>query len=288
MSGDTNIQSPQINQSGSTSNLSRQEIQLETRERHKYLLAQSYFNCKEFDRCAAVFLPGVVPHRPAPSASPSKSKSLNKGKSRLIPNDKSAETSDLSQKSLFLALYAKYISGEKLKDEESEMILGPHDGGVAVNKELVGISQTLETWFSKHPNPTESQGWLEYLYGIVLAKGKNEEDAKRWLIRSIHNYPYNWGAWQELSYLIESAEELARLAKELPKNLMTYIFHIYTCQELYVANDQIHQELDQIERYFPRNAFLKTQRALLSYHVKGTSPIHLILLNILRSQLTRT
>jgi anaphase-promoting complex subunit 8 len=30
----------------------------------------------------------------------------------------------LSQKSLFLALYAKYLAGEKRKEEETEMVLG--------------------------------------------------------------------------------------------------------------------------------------------------------------------
>ena len=269
MSGDAIAPSPQINRAGSMSNLSRQEAHLEAREKHQFLLAQSYFNCKEFERCAAVFLPNIIPTGSTSSISPSKPRVLRKGKSQGETVKIATGKNALSQKSLFLALYAKYMAGEKLKDEESEMILGPHDGGVAVNKELIGISQMLEDWFSKNQNVTDSQGWLEYLYGMVLAKGKNEDDAKTWLIRSINRYAYNWGAWQELSSLIESGEELTRVAKELPKNLMTFIFHIYTCQELYIANDQIHQELDQIQNYFPRNAFLKTQRALLWYHVKG-------------------
>ncbi|KAL9085638.1 MAG: hypothetical protein Q9165_007539 [Trypethelium subeluteriae] len=202
-------------------------------------------------------------------------KKAAKGKSQVGSGQDTTGQDTLSQKSLFLALYAKYMSGEKLRDEESEMILGPQDGGVAVNKELVGINQKLEDWFRSHPDSNDSQGWLEYLYGVVLAKGKNEADAKKWFIRSIHRYSYNWGAWQELANLIESADELTSIAKQLPENLMTYIFHIYTCQELYIANDQIHQQLDQIQEYFPNNAFLKTQRALLWYHVKGTkSPVH--------------
>ena len=274
MSGDTTVPSPSAHAQASISDLSRQEAYLETRERHKYLLAQSFFNCKEFDRCAAVFLPNPVPRGPVPSPAPSKGKASDKGKSHEAGGNGSVGKNELSQKSFFLALYAKYMSGEKLKDEESEMILGPHDGGVAVNKELTAISQALEHWFSKQPDGIDSQGWLEYLYGMVLAKGKNEEHAKKWLIKSVHSYPYNWGAWEELSKLIETADELTRIGKELPKNIIAYIFHIYTCQELYIANDQIHQELDQISKYFPHNAFLKTQRALLWYHVKGTSYSH--------------
>ncbi|KAI9662582.1 MAG: Anaphase-promoting complex subunit 23 [Bathelium mastoideum] len=284
MSGDTNIRSPQIDRAASASNLSRREAQLEARERHEYLLAQSYFNCREFDRCAAVFLPNVIPNGSTPSTpSKTKLKQSPKGKSRLHTSKGAKKQNTLSQRSLFLALYAKYMSGEKLKNEESEMILGPHDGGVAVNKELVGISHTLEDWFSQHADSADSQGWLEYLYGMVLAKGKNEEDAKRWLIKSIHSYAYNWGAWQELANLIASAEELTRIAKELPENLITYIFHIYTCQELYIANDQIHKELDQIQTYFPRNYFLQTQRALLWYHVKDFGRAETIFSDLLTS-----
>jgi len=74
----------------------------------------------------------------------------------------------LSQKSLFLALYAKMISGEKRKDEESEMVMGPHDSGKTANKELPMINRFLENWFRSVTNEAGdvvgSQGWLEYLY----------------------------------------------------------------------------------------------------------------------------
>lgn len=119
---------------------------------------------------------------------------------------------ELSQKALFLALYAKYIGGEKRMNEDSEMILGPQDGGVTLNKELSGISAMLEDWFSNlQASGRQSQGWLEYLYGIVLAKGKNEKLALDYLIRSVHLYPYNWGAWQELTNLLGTAEEVSKV-----------------------------------------------------------------------------
>ena len=92
------------------------------------------------------------------------------------------------------------------------MVLGPADGGMTANRELVGIGRAIEGWLTDKMNKNKqdtSQGWLEYLYGIVLAKGKNEEDAKRWLINSIHRCPYNWGAWLELSELLGSVEEVS-------------------------------------------------------------------------------
>ena len=200
------------------------EAQLETREISRYLLAKSFFDCKEYDRCAAVFLPPILPKGPIVPSSVSATKTpprsvsdrtSSKGKGKL-PFSQGKEFTELrdsvvglSQKSLFLALYSKYMAGEKRKNEESEMILGPADGDITVNKELNGIGMILEDWFKRRSETSsDTQGWLEYLYGIVLLKGKNEEAAKQWLLRSVHIYPYNWGAWQELSSLVGTAEDV--------------------------------------------------------------------------------
>lgn len=223
------------------------EARLEAREAHRFLLAKTYFDCREFDRCAAVFLPGPLPTARA-AAQP---------------------TAALSQKSLFLALYARYIAGEKRMNEDSEMILGPHDGGVTMNKELPGVAAVLDDWFTALPAAgRRSQGWLEYLYGLVLAKSNNAKLAIDYLVKSVHGYTYNWAAWQELQGLLNTTEELALLIARLPKNLMTFIFHVSASQELYSANEQIHGSLSQILSIFPASAFLKTQRALLHYHNK--------------------
>lgn len=73
----------------------------------------------------------------------------------------------ISQKSLFLALYAKFLSGEKRKNEESEMVMGPQDLGTITNKQLLIVGRYLSTWFEQRTTDdgevTGSQGWLEYL-----------------------------------------------------------------------------------------------------------------------------
>lgn len=43
---------------------------------------------------------------------------------------------------------------------------------------------------------------------MVLAKDKNEKDAMRWLIRSAHLYPMNWGCWLEMTGLIGRIEDV--------------------------------------------------------------------------------
>ncbi|GBF61300.1 anaphase-promoting complex subunit 8 [Trichophyton mentagrophytes] len=261
-----------------------EEAALEAKEAYKYILAKSYFDTREYDRCAAVFLPPSMSSIPLAPRAPSTSKPKTplqpqKGKEpATIASGKKKSSSSpqnpfpvLSQKSLFLALYAKYLAGEKRKDEETEMVLGPADGGMTVNKELPGLAQGLEGWFADRREKgleDSGQGWLEYLYGVVLLKAKNEEEAKKWLIRSVHLYPFHWGAWQELNDLLASTDDLKRVVDELPQNIMTLVFHLYSSQELYQATEQTHQILSELEGVFPSSSFLKTQRALLYYHSK--------------------
>lgn len=51
-------------------------------------------------------------------------------------------------------------------------------------------------------------GLIPCSYGMVLAKEKNEEEAMRWLIRSVHLYPMNWGCWLEMTSLISRVEDV--------------------------------------------------------------------------------
>lgn len=105
------------------------------------------------------------------------------------------------------------MAGEKRKDEDSEMILGPMDNGSVTNKDLVGIGRTLEAWFDERRiqgKEDRNQGWLEYLHGIVLAKGNSDTYAKQCLIKAININPWNWGAWLELKDLLNSVEAVGR------------------------------------------------------------------------------
>jgi anaphase-promoting complex subunit 8 len=183
------------------------EARLERKEHAKFLMAKSFFDCREFDRCAATLLPSLVPQEPI-TRDPSRPATKSKVNSPHLPPD----PMHLSQRSLFLALYAKYMAGEKRKEEDSEMILGPTDGSITLNKELTSISSILDEYLTARgglQSTHESQGFLEYLYGIVLLKGKNDSLAKAWLLKSVNTCPWNWGAWQELADLLSSAEEVS-------------------------------------------------------------------------------
>lgn len=251
------------------------EAALEAKELSKYLLAKSLFDCKEYDRCAAVFLPDsllstVLDSRlekpPVAVKGKGKSKATDDAKQSAIPLPK------LSQKSLFLALYAKFMSGEKRKNEDSEMVMGPQDLGTVVNKQLLIVGRFLAAWFEERTTDDDevlgSQGWLEYLYGMVLAKEKNDEKALEFFIRSVHKYPMNWGCWLEMTSLISRVEDLNRICRHCPQNIVSYMFHLHTSLELYQQSAGLANSLDQLLSIFPTSSFLLTCNALLAYHAK--------------------
>lgn len=157
------------------------EAQLEALEFNKYLLAKSFFDCREFDRCTAVFLPDSLlssilspKGEDLPLSSHTRTKEPMHA-SAYGSSSKSHSLPQMSQKSLFLALYAKMLSGEKRKDEDSEMVMGPQDLGSVTNKQLPIVSRYLKAWFAgRQASPDElavegSQGWLEYLYVPMAA-----------------------------------------------------------------------------------------------------------------------
>ncbi|KAL7915222.1 TPR-like protein [Trichoderma velutinum] len=251
------------------------EAALEAKELSKYLLAKSLFDCKEYDRCAAVFLPDSLLSTVLDSRLEKPSVTVKgKGKSKATDETKlsAVPLPKLSQKSLFLALYAKFMSGEKRKNEESEMVMGPQDLGTVVNKQLLIVGRFLAAWFEERTTDDDevlgSQGWLEYLYGMVLAKEKNDEKALEFLIRSVHKYPMNWGCWLEMTSLISRVEDLNRICRHCPQNIVSYMFHLHTSLELYQQSAGLANSLDQLLSIFPTSSFLLTCNALLAYHAK--------------------
>ncbi|GAB1314387.1 Anaphase-promoting complex subunit 8 [Madurella fahalii] len=254
-------------------NLDPAEAALEAQELGRYLLAKSYFDCKEFDRCAAVFLPesvlaGLLSTRSNDSASP-KGKGKAKASTTLPAQQNLPE---ISQKSLFLALYAKVISGEKRKDEDAEMIMGPQDLGSVTNKQLLLVSRFLARWFAeRNADETDlppSQGFLEYLYGMVLVKEKNDSLALDYLTQSVYLFPWNWGAWLEITNLVARVEQLSKITRQLPQNIMSFIFHANAAVNLYQQGHELAASLNDLLSIFPTSSFLLTCKALLCYHSK--------------------
>lgn len=265
----------------STSYDDHEEATLESKEASRYLLAKSLFDTKEYDRCAAIFLPPAIPAGGLVGFERGKGRtptSTPKGKQKSKQAERAAVNPfpKLSQKSLFLALYARYIAGEKRRDEETEMVLGPADGGHTTNKELPALAQGLEGYFTAlqalDPQFKHSQGWLEYLYGIVLARSGQRAHAQLWLLRSVIANPYHWGAWEELGSLLDNIDDLTLQLKSpnVPETIMTLLYQTYASIDLFPTSDTraTFSNLSFLLTVFPQSTFLLTQLAMSYYHNK--------------------
>ncbi|AEE78373.1 cell division cycle protein 23 homolog [Arabidopsis thaliana] len=136
-----------------------------------YLLAKSYFDCREYRRASHMLRDQV------------------------------------SKKSLFLRYYALYLAGEKRKEEEMIELEGPLGKSDAINRELVSLERDLSAL--RRTGAIDSFGL--YLYGVVLKEKGNESLARASLVESVNSYPWNWSAWSELQSLCTSIEILNSL-----------------------------------------------------------------------------
>lgn len=133
-----------------------------------YLLAKSYFDCREYRRAAHVL------------------------------------RDQTGKKSVFLRCYALYLAGEKRKEEEMIELEGPLGKSDAVNRELVSLERELATLCKN--NTIDPFGL--YLYGLVLKEKGNENLARKVLVESVNSYPWNWSAWSELQSLCTTVDIL--------------------------------------------------------------------------------
>ncbi|KAL8226603.1 hypothetical protein R6Q57_016435 [Mikania cordata] len=133
-----------------------------------YLLARTYFSCREYRRAAHVL------------------------------------SDQTGKKALFLRCFALYLAGEKRKEEETIELEGPLGKSDAVNSELVSIERDLAV---VRKNGCIDPFGL-YLYGLVLKAKGNENLARTVLVESVNSFPWNWSAWLELQSLCTTIDTL--------------------------------------------------------------------------------
>lgn len=136
-----------------------------------YLLAKTYFDCREYRRAAHVL-----------------------GK-------------QTGRKAVFLRCYALYLAGEKRKEEEMIEIEGSFGRTEALNSELASLEKELSSL--RKSSAIDSFGL--YLYGIILRDRGRENLAITVLVESVNSFPWNWNAWLELQSLCTTTETLNKL-----------------------------------------------------------------------------
>jgi anaphase-promoting complex subunit 8 len=222
------------------------------------LLARSYFDLKEYRRAAH-----VIDSSTAPDAH--------------------------SAVALFVRMYALYLAGEKLREEQAAQSGGSAGGSgggagggavggtaghppgptmvravgaVSSNPELGELHEELLSLRAER----RLDGYLLYLLGVVRRGLGMKPEAIEALSEAVPAAPCNWSAWQELASLCPDTDTLGRLS--LPTgHWAATLFHAQLAAELQ------HQKLDEVigcyqqleEQLFPKSTYILVQKAMVYY-----------------------
>ncbi|SGZ53361.1 CIC11C00000002327 [Sungouiella intermedia] len=223
--------------------------QLDDDEKHdqfSFMLAKTYFSCKEFDRAAYTL--------------------------------KDARSGN----AVFLRLYAVYLSIDKKTSGEKsgfvnvskESVGNGAENGVDVEGELDDkLGKVVSEAEQYHANGSKPNGFLHYLVGMIYAKKKKFKLAQASLLLSLLIFPYNWSCWQELLSTFTGFDEamifvdqLRTTRPQLANNFMFLFFEIVMLQEFYQRLPQFTEKLAALLEMFPTFTFLKVQKFLAAYH----------------------
>lgn len=205
-----------------------------------YLLAKSYFDCREYKRAAHVV------------------------------------REQTGKKSVFLRCYARYLAGEKRKEEEMIELEGPLGKSDAVNHELVSLERDLSTL---RKNGTIDPFGL-YLYGLVLKEKGSENLARTVLVESVNSYPWNWNAWSELQSLCTTIDILNSL--NLNNHWMKDFFLACAYQELRMYNESL-AKYEFLQGTFGSSNYIQAQIAKARYSLREFEEVEEIFEELLRN-----
>ncbi|GAM17299.1 hypothetical protein SAMD00019534_004740 [Acytostelium subglobosum LB1] len=246
----------------------RLQLPLYGSEEHaKLLLAKSFFELKEYLRCADVL-------------------TMSK-----------CCTSSVSR---FLRIYSLYLAYEKRSQEESIVAsaqdpaqaaaastgafgadpsttsdLKPASQGDAnsptshfktVSKEMQQLAQQLEQWLGEYVDIEQQDPFLLYIYAAILKQKNDVAGAKSALVRSVTHYPCNWSAWLDLASLCNDIHSVSQLI--LPDHFMKEFFFAHVTQELHQNKESL-QMYAALSKTFPRSNYILAQTAIGNYNIRA-------------------
>lgn len=158
--------------------------------------------------------------------------------------------------SRFLHYFSRYKGAEKKRiDLMNEVTTN-------ISKKAMLKFSELRDSLERSMETSPPDGWLLYVYGLVLHKFKLQKMAVDVLVRSINQQPNNWSAWFMLTILIDSKNQLHSLP--LPNHLFRIFFYCMIRLELdmtledtwkYNSSKEIKNFTD---KYFRDSLFVQT------------------------------
>ncbi|CAG0885402.1 unnamed protein product [Darwinula stevensoni] len=201
-----------------------------------YLLARTYLDLQEYDRAAFIL------------------KESRPGKNE------------------FLYYYSKYLAAEKRRlDGMTDPIDARTKLPLSELQELeVELGERLKGTKGEEEKEEEEQGFLHYVYGIVLKKLDLNLMAVVNLQKAVKAQPLHWGAWMELASLVNDRSTLQGL--ELPEHWVRDFFHAHVLLELQLNRDAL-ELLSQLKETLwdgalKDSSYLIAQVALSHYNMR--------------------
>ncbi|CAK9037576.1 Anaphase-promoting complex subunit 8 (Cell division cycle protein 23 homolog) (CDC23 homolog) (Cyclosome subunit 8), partial [Durusdinium trenchii] len=196
------------------------------------LIAKSFFDLEEYDRCAhSLSAEGTAP-----------------------------ETQNC--KEIFLWAYSLYLVGEKRKEEEMCEVSDPLEQCQISNSNL----RVLRDELSKLHETEAADGYVLYMYGVVLKEMQAKAMARKVLCESVCRSPHNWSAWLDLATLCTEKEDIDQLV--LPEHWMVGFFRAHLALELQ-QNAEATEILEDLGVMFPTSSYVLAQKALAQYNLRN-------------------
>lgn len=170
----------------------------------------------------------------------------------------------------FLHLYATYMAKEKKRLDNTIDNTNLNQSGNL--KDLADLLATLKALY----NQRTMDGYMLYLYGVVLKKVDLTDLAITVFVESVHAAPTLWSSWIELTPLISDRGKLSSL--DFPKHWMKHIFIAHTYLELFL-NDEGLKMYEDLQTVGFKNCVYITSQIAVSHHNKRS--MYLLHSNIL-------
>ncbi|KAI8149678.1 hypothetical protein BJV82DRAFT_588895 [Fennellomyces sp. T-0311] len=166
---------------------------------------------------------------------------------------------------MFLRLYAKYLAGEKRKNERIQDMLDVSDNSHAKNAELDAIYRELK----QSHEQDKLDAFNLYLYGIVLRKRELNDKAAGTLLASLKKYEYNWSAWIELGSFVTSKKQFHDLEQvlneQMPNSIIKNFFFARRALEIHLPQETFWNFMNPLKDYFNSSIYVKSQLATAYY-----------------------
>lgn len=167
----------------------------------------------------------------------------------------------------FLYYYSEYMAKEKRRLDNLT-----DEANLTEIPQLTDLHELYNTLKEMHPK-RKLDGYMLYLYGVLLKKFDLKDAATLVLVESVNAVPTLWCSWIELGPLLTNKEQMVSL--NLPNHWMKSFFAAHTHIELFL-NDEGLELFEELKAAGFQNSTYITAQIAIAYHNKRSELVFYI------------